>query len=75
MMWNHLCCELGAVPGYRLSISLRRVMAFLMLRILSVSIGPPNNRGFDIFIEGDNVEPLYVTPGKDEIDIKNVFGN
>ena len=30
----------------------------------------PNNRGFDIFIEEDNVEPLYVTPGKDEIDIK-----
>ena len=23
----------------------------------------PNNRGFDIFIEEDNVEPLYVTPG------------
>lgn len=30
----------------------------------------PNNRGFDIFIEEENVEPLYVTPGKDEIDIK-----
>ncbi len=30
----------------------------------------PNNRGFDIFIEKENVEPLYVTPGKDEIDIK-----
>ena len=24
----------------------------------------PNNRGFDIFIEEDNVEPLYVTPGQ-----------
>ena len=30
----------------------------------------PKNRGFDIFIEGKNVAPLYVTPGKDEIDIK-----
>ncbi len=30
----------------------------------------PNNRGFDIFIEDENVEPLYVTPGQDEIDIK-----
>ncbi len=30
----------------------------------------PNNRGFDIFIEEENVEPLYVTPGQDEIDIK-----
>jgi len=30
----------------------------------------PSNRGFDIFIEGKNVQPLYVTPGKDEIDIK-----
>ena len=34
----------------------------------------PNNRGFDIFIEEDNVEPLYVTPGKDEIDIKTYSG-
>ena len=34
----------------------------------------PNNRGFDIFIEGENVEPLYVTPGKDEIDIKTYSG-
>ena len=34
----------------------------------------PNNRGFDIFIEEENVEPLYVTPGKDEIDIKNYPG-
>ena len=30
----------------------------------------PNNRGYDIIIEDENVEPLYVTPGKDEIDIK-----
>ena len=30
----------------------------------------PNNRGFDIIIEDEVVEPLYVTPGKDEIDIK-----
>ncbi len=30
----------------------------------------PNNRGYDIFIEEKNVQPLYVTPGKDEIDIK-----
>ncbi len=30
----------------------------------------PNNRGFDIIIEEEIVEPLYVTPGKDEIDIK-----
>ena len=30
----------------------------------------PNNRGFDIIIEGDIIEPLYVTPGADEIDIK-----
>ncbi|MCH2576642.1 hypothetical protein MK131_17825 [Candidatus Poribacteria bacterium] len=30
----------------------------------------PNNRGFDIFIEDKNVQPLYVTPGQDEIDIK-----
>lgn len=34
----------------------------------------PNNRGFDIFIEEENVEPLYVTPGKDEIDIKMYSG-
>ena len=34
----------------------------------------PNNRGFDIFIEDENVEPLYVTPGKDEIDIKRYEG-
>ena len=34
----------------------------------------PNNRGFDIFIEEENVEPLYVTPGKDEIDIKTYSG-
>ena len=30
----------------------------------------PNNRGFDIFIEDENVEPLYITPGRHEIDIK-----
>ncbi|MCG9126040.1 hypothetical protein JT359_00425 [Candidatus Poribacteria bacterium] len=30
----------------------------------------PNNRGFDIIIEDEIVEALYVTPGKDEIDIK-----
>ncbi|MBC8230532.1 hypothetical protein H8E77_13375 [bacterium] len=30
----------------------------------------PNNRGFDIFIEGENVLPLYVTPGSNEIDIQ-----
>ena len=30
----------------------------------------PNNRGFDIIIENKTVEPLYVTPGQDEIDIK-----
>ena len=30
----------------------------------------PNNRGFDIMIEDEIVEALYVTPGKDEIDIK-----
>ena len=30
----------------------------------------PNNRGFDIIIEDDIVEPLYVTPGRHEIDIK-----
>ncbi len=34
----------------------------------------PNNRGFDIIIEGENVEPLYITPGKDEIDIKRYEG-
>jgi len=34
----------------------------------------PNNRGFDIFIEDKNVQPLYVTPGKDEIDIKKYEG-
>ncbi len=34
----------------------------------------PNNRGFDIFIEGENVEPLYVTPGNNEIDIKTYSG-
>ena len=31
----------------------------------------PNNRGFDIIIEDEIVEPLYVTPGRHEIDIKN----
>ena len=30
----------------------------------------PNNRGFDIIIEEEIVEALYVTPGRDEIDIK-----
>ena len=34
----------------------------------------PNNRGFDIFIEDENVEPLYVTPGRHEIDIKTYPG-
>ena len=34
----------------------------------------PNNRGFDIFIEDENVEPLYVTPGSHEIDIKTYPG-
>ncbi|MBM3234782.1 hypothetical protein FJZ31_00610 [Candidatus Poribacteria bacterium] len=34
----------------------------------------PNNRGFDIFIEGENVLPLYVTPGSNEIDIKTFAG-
>ncbi|MDE0469437.1 MAG: hypothetical protein OYL97_20490 [Candidatus Poribacteria bacterium] len=34
----------------------------------------PNNRGFDIIIEDEIVEPLYVTPGKDEIDIKTYPG-
>ena len=30
----------------------------------------PKNRGYDIIVEGDIVEKLYVTPGKGEIDIK-----
>ena len=30
----------------------------------------PNNRGFDMFIEERNLQPLYVTLGNDEIDIK-----
>ncbi|MBM3234783.1 hypothetical protein FJZ31_00615 [Candidatus Poribacteria bacterium] len=34
----------------------------------------PNNRGYDIFIEGENVLPLYVTPGNNEIDIKKFEG-
>lgn len=34
----------------------------------------PNNRGFDIIIEDVEVEPLYVTPGRDEIDIKRYEG-
>ena len=34
----------------------------------------PNNRGFDIFIEEENVEPLYVTPDRHEIDIKIYTG-
>ncbi len=34
----------------------------------------PENRGFDIFIEEENVEPLYVTPGRHEIDIKIYSG-
>ena len=34
----------------------------------------PNNRGFDIIIEGEIVEEEYVTPGKDEIDIKRYEG-
>lgn len=34
----------------------------------------PNNRGFDIIIEDEVVEPLYVTPGDDEIDIKRYEG-
>lgn len=34
----------------------------------------PNNRGFDIIIEEENVEPLYVTPGSNEIDIKTYSG-
>jgi hypothetical protein len=34
----------------------------------------PNNRGYDIFIEEKNVQPLYVTPGNNEIDIKKYDG-
>lgn len=34
----------------------------------------PNNRGFDIIIEDEIVELEYVTPGKDEIDIKRYEG-
>ncbi len=34
----------------------------------------PNNRGYDIFIEDKNVQPLYVTPGQNEIDIKKYEG-
>ncbi len=34
----------------------------------------PKNRGFDIIIEGEIVEELYVTPGQDEIDIKRYEG-
>ncbi len=34
----------------------------------------PNNRGFDIIIEDEVVEALYVTPGRDEIDIKKYEG-
>ena len=34
----------------------------------------PNNRGFDIIIEDEIVEEEYVTPGKDEIDIKRYEG-
>ena len=34
----------------------------------------PNNRGFDILIEDEIVEEEYVTPGKDEIDIKRYEG-
>ena len=34
----------------------------------------PNNRGFDIIIEDEIVEPLYVTPGLHEIDIKTYQG-
>ena len=34
----------------------------------------PNNRGFDIIIEEEVVDPQYVTPGRDEIDIKTYAG-
>ena len=34
----------------------------------------PNNRGYDIIIEDEVVEPLYVTPGNNEIDIKRYEG-
>ena len=34
----------------------------------------PNNRGYDIIIEDEIVEEEYVTPGKDEIDIKRYEG-
>lgn len=34
----------------------------------------PHNRCFDIFIEGENVSPLYVTPGMNEIDIVRFKG-
>ena len=34
----------------------------------------PNNRGYDIIIEDEIVEEQYVTPGKDEIDIKRYEG-
>ena len=34
----------------------------------------PKNRGFDIIIEDEIVEEEYVTPGKDEIDIKRYEG-
>ena len=34
----------------------------------------PDNRGFDIIIEGEVVEPLYVTTSRHEIDIKTYEG-
>ena len=34
----------------------------------------PNDRGFDIIIEDEVVEALYVTPGDNEIDIKRYEG-
>ena len=34
----------------------------------------PNARGFDIIIEGEVVEPLYITPGRHEIDIRTYKG-
>lgn len=34
----------------------------------------PHNRGYDIIIEDEIVEEQYVTPGKDEIDIKRYEG-
>ena len=67
--------ELGAIPLCTVKYQFKTGDGVFDVTYLVGEHWSPNNRGFDIFIEEDNVDcPLYVTPGKDEIDIKTYSG-